>query len=137
MNDDKNGWVNDRPLSEGFKRGLTTRMEVLGAEHVKTSIDSATDFNWPLQELITEYCWDAVWNRPGLLRRERSIANLAMISALNRPHELKLHIRGALNNGVTREEIGEVLLQVAIYCGVPASIDAFRVAKELFAEIDG
>jgi 4-carboxymuconolactone decarboxylase len=88
-----------------------------------------------MQELVTEYCWDAVWNRPGLDRRSRSILNLGMISALNRPHELKLHVRGAINNGVTKDEIREVLLQVAIYCGVPAAIDSFRVAQETFTEM--
>ncbi|HIC71645.1 MAG TPA: 4-carboxymuconolactone decarboxylase, partial [Alphaproteobacteria bacterium] len=86
------------------------------------------------QELVTEYCWGSVWGRPGLPRRTRSLLNLAMLSALNRPHELKLHLRGALTNGVTQDEIKEVFLQVAIYCGVPSAIDAFRTAREVFAE---
>ena len=101
------------------------------------SFRSADDFNRPLQELVTEYCWGAVWGREELPRKTRSMLNLAMLSALNRPHELDLHIRGALRNGVTREEIREVLLQVAIYCGVPAAVDAFRTARKVFAEVDG
>lgn len=122
-------------LSERFHKGLETRREVLGAAYVDGSIAKATEFNWPMQELVTEYCWNAVWNRPGLDRRSRSILNLGMISALNRPHELKLHVRGALNNGLTKEEIREILLQVAIYCGVPAGIDSFRAAQEVFNEM--
>ncbi len=89
-----------------------------------------------MQELATEYCWGYVWGREGLTRKTRSMINLAMISALNRPHELKMHIAGALRNGLTREEIREVFLQVAIYCGVPAGVDSFRIAREVFAEID-
>lgn len=122
---------------DSFERGLKTRREVLGADYVDNAIASATDFNMPIQEMVTEYCWDQVWNRPGLDRRTRSLLNLAMLTALNRPHELKLHIRGALNNGVTRDEIREVFLQTAIYCGVPASIDSFRTAREVFKEVDG
>jgi 4-carboxymuconolactone decarboxylase len=120
---------------ELFEKGLATRREVLGAEYVDKSIQSADDFNRPMQELVTQYCWGDVWNRPGLDRRTRSMLNLAMLSALNRPHELKLHVRGALRNGVTKDEIKEVLLQVAIYCGVPAAIDGFRSAREVFAEM--
>lgn len=119
-----------------FDRGLNTRREVLGADYVDASIANADDFNLPMQELVTQYCWGDVWNRPGLERRSRSLLNLAMLTALNRPHELKLHVRGALNNGVTREEIKEVFLQAAIYCGVPAAIDSFRVAREVFKELD-
>lgn len=119
-----------------FDQGLKTRREVLGAAYVDASIQNATDFNIDMQELVTQYCWGDVWNRPGLDRRTRSFLNLAMITALNRPHELKLHVRGALNNGLTKEEIKEVFLQAAIYCGVPAGIDAFRVAAEVFKEID-
>jgi 4-carboxymuconolactone decarboxylase len=95
------------------------------------------DLNRPLQELVTEYCWGAVWGRPGLDRSQRSMLNLVMISALNRPHELKAHIRGALNNGLTRQQIAEIFLQVAIYVGVLAAVDSFRIARETFAEIDG
>ena len=121
--------------SETFHKGMEIRKAVLGADYVDKAMASADDFNRPMQELTTEYCWGAVWGREGLDRRTRSIINLAMLSALNRPHELKLHIRGALTNGVTKDEIREVLLQVAIYCGVPAGIDAFRQAREVFAEI--
>lgn len=119
---------------DAFDQGLKTRREVLGADYVDAAITSADDFNRPLQELVTEYCWDGIWNRPGLDRRTRSLLNLAMLTALNRPHELKLHLRGALNNGVTRDEIREVLLQTAIYCGVPAAIDSFRVAREVLKD---
>jgi 4-carboxymuconolactone decarboxylase len=120
---------------EAFEKGLKTRREVLGAEYVDASISNADDFNRPMQELVTEYCWNEVWNRPGLDRRTRSFLNLAMITALNRPHELKLHVRGAINNGLTKDEIKEVFLQAAIYCGVPAAIDSFRSAKEVFKEV--
>ena len=121
---------------ERFEKGLEIRKSVLGAEYVENSINNATDFNMPMQELVTEYCWGEVWARPGLPKKTRSMINLAMITALNRPHELKLHVRGAINNGVSREEIQEVLLQTAIYCGVPAAIDSFRTAKEVLDEID-
>lgn len=120
---------------ELFDQGLATRRAVLGSEYVDASINNATDFNIDMQELVTQYCWGDVWNRPGLSRRDRSLLNLAMITALNRPHELKLHVRGAINNGLTQDEIKEVLLQAAIYCGVPASIDSFRVAGEVFKEM--
>jgi 4-carboxymuconolactone decarboxylase len=121
---------------ETFERGLEIRKAVLGKDYVENSLKNADEFNRPMQELSTEYCWGWVWGREGLSRKERSLINLAMISALNRPHELKLHVKGALVNGVTRDEIREVLLQVAIYCGIPAGIDSFRLAKEAFAEID-
>ena len=120
-----------------FDRGLEIRKSVLGKEFVENSIKSADEFNMPMQELVTEYCWGWVWGRDELPKKTRSMLNLAMLSALNRPHELKMHLRGALRNGVTRAEIREVLLQVAIYCGVPAGVDAFRNAREVFAEIDG
>lgn len=119
-----------------FEQGLATRREVLGREYVDAAINNATDFNIDLQELVTQYCWGDVWNRPGLDRRTRSFLNLGMLCALNRPHELKLHVRGAIHNGLTRDEIKEAFLQAAIYCGVPASIDAFRVAAEVFKEFD-
>ncbi|HUF46065.1 MAG TPA: carboxymuconolactone decarboxylase family protein, partial [Aestuariivirgaceae bacterium] len=106
---------------ETFERGLEIRKSVLGSEFVEKSIASADDFNMPMQELVTEYCWGAVWGRPGLDKKTRSMLNLAMLSALNRPHELKMHVRGALRNGVTKDEIREIFLQVAIYCGVPAA----------------
>ena len=119
-----------------FDKGLALRKQVLGAEYVEKSLASADDFSRPMQELSTEYCWGYVWTRPGLELRERSLINLAMISALNRPHELKLHVKAALTNGLTREQIREVLLQVAVYCGVPAGIDSTRIAREAFAEVD-
>jgi 4-carboxymuconolactone decarboxylase len=119
-----------------FEQGLSTRREVLGAEYVDASIRNATDFNIDMQELVTQYCWGDIWNRPGLDRKTRSFLNLAMITALNRPHELKLHVRGAIHNGLTKDEIKEVFLQTAIYCGVPAAIDSFRVASEVFKEMD-
>ncbi len=118
-----------------YAQGLQTRRDVLGADYVDAAIASADDFNRPLQELVTQYCWGEVWNRPGLDRRTRSLLNLAMLTALNRPHELKLHVKGALNNGVTKDEIREVLLQAGIYCGVPAAVDGFRTAREVFAEL--
>lgn len=121
---------------EVLERGLEIRKAVLGREFVERSYNTADNFNRPLQELVTEYCWGAVWGREELPRKTRSMLNLAMLSALNRPHELKMHIKGALTNGVTREEIREVLLQVAIYCGVPAAVDAFRTAREVLTEID-
>ncbi len=125
------------PLNpELFEKGLSTRREVLGDAYVDASIQNATDFNIDMQELVTQYAWGDVWNRPGLDRRTRSFLNLAMLTALNRPHELKLHVRGAINNGVTRDEIKEVFLQAAVYCGAPAAIDAFRVASEVIREME-
>ena len=119
-----------------FDKGLEVRKAVLGAEFVENSIKSADDFNRPLQELVTEYCWGAVWTREGLPRKIRSMLNLAMLTALNRPHELKMHVRGALRNGVSKDEIREVLLQATIYAGVPAGVDAFRVAREALNEAE-
>jgi 4-carboxymuconolactone decarboxylase len=120
---------------DAFEKGLKTRREVLGAEYVDQAIRNADDFNLPLQELVTEYCWNEIWNRPGLDRKTRSIVNLAMLTALNRPHELKLHVKGAINNGLSKDEIAEIFLQSAIYCGVPAAIDSFRNAKDVFKEM--
>ncbi|HWG68932.1 MAG TPA: carboxymuconolactone decarboxylase family protein [Steroidobacteraceae bacterium] len=117
-----------------FEKGLEVRKAVLGSEFVEKSINSADDFNRPLQELVTEYCWGAVWTREGLTRKTRSMLNLAMLTALNRPHELKMHVKGALRNGVTQDEIREVLLQATIYAGVPAGVDAFRTAREALNE---
>jgi 4-carboxymuconolactone decarboxylase len=121
-------------MTEMYDRGLKVRREVLGADYVDKQIASADDFNRPLQNLVTEYCWGAIWNRPGLDRRTRSMLNLAMLSALNRHHEFKAHVKGAIKNGVTKQEITEVLLQVAIYCGVPAGVEHFRLAREAFKE---
>jgi 4-carboxymuconolactone decarboxylase len=119
---------------EVFETGLKVRSEVLGAEYVDAAIKGADDFNRPFQEFITEYCWGAVWGRPGLPKKTRSMLNIAMLTGLNRQTELKLHLRGALRNGVTKDEIAEVLLQTAIYCGVPAAVEAFRTAREAFKE---
>ena len=127
------GATKRRPRSR-FDEGLAVRRSVLGRRYVDEAMRTADDFTRPLQELVTEYCWGAVWGRPGLSRKTRSLINLAMLTALNRPHEVKLHIKGALNNGVSKDEIREVLLQTAIYCGVPASLDSFRIAREVFAE---
>jgi 4-carboxymuconolactone decarboxylase len=124
-----------KPRSERFERGLKTRREVLGADYVDRALEQADEFTWAMQQLTTEWCWDATWNRPGLDRRSRSILNLGMIAALNRPHELKLHIRGAINNGLSKDELQEIFVQVGTYCGVPAAMDCFRVAKEVFKEM--
>ena len=121
---------------ELFERGLGIRKSVLGAEFVEKAIASADEFNEPLQRLVTEYCWGAVWGREGLPKKMRSLLNIAMISSLNRNHELKMHVKGAIRNGCTKDEIREVLLQVAIYCGVPAAVDSFRVAKEALKELE-
>ncbi len=122
--------------TELYDKGLEIRKAVLGEAYVAKALAGMTEFNRPLQELVTEYCWGAVWGREGLDRSQRSMLNLAMISILNRPHELKAHIRGALTNGLTRAQISEIFLQVAIYAGVPAAVDSFRIAQETFTEID-
>jgi 4-carboxymuconolactone decarboxylase len=119
-----------------FKQGLAVRRAVLGAEYVDRAMANADAFTGTLQDFVTEWCWGGVWARPGLPRKTRSLLNLAMLTALNRPHEIKLHVRGALNNGVTRQEITEVFLQAGVYAGVPAAVDAFRSAKEVFDELD-
>jgi 4-carboxymuconolactone decarboxylase len=118
---------------ELFERGRQTRSEVLGETHVARALAGASEFSRPMQELVTEYCWGAVWSRPGLARRERSLINLGMLTALNRSHELGVHVRGAIRNGCTPAEIQEALLQAAIYAGVPAAMEAFRVAEEAIA----
>jgi len=120
-----------------YDKGLSIRRAVLGDVYVDRALAKGQDsFNKPLQDLVTEYCWGAVWGREELSLRDRSMINLAMISILNRGHELKAHIRGALTNGLSKDEIREVLLQVAIYGGVPAAVDSFRIANEAFAEIE-
>ena len=120
---------------EKYDQGLAVRRAVLGSEYVDSSIKNADAFSKPMQDFVTQYCWGEVWTRPGLDRKTRSFLNLAMLTALNRPHEIKIHVKGALNNGLTKEEIAEVFLKAAIYCGVPAAIDSFRIAKEVFAEM--
>lgn len=116
-----------------YETGLKIRKEVLGEAYVANATASADEFNKPLQDLVTEYCWGALWGRDGLDRKTRSLINLAMLSALNRSHEFRTHVKGALRNGATKDEIREVLLQVSIYCGVPAGVEAFRIARDVFA----
>ena len=119
-----------------FEKGLEMRRAVLGTEYVDRSIANVDEFNKPFQKLVTEWCWGEVWTRPGLDKKTRSMLNLAMLTALNRPNEVRLHVRGALNNGVTKAEIQEVLLQTCIYCGVPAALESFRIASEVIKEMD-
>ncbi len=119
-----------------FKKGLAVRREVLGAEYVDKSVQNVDEFMKPMQKLVTEWCWGEIWTRPQFDRRTRSIINLAMPTALNRPNEKKLHVRGALNNGLSVAEIQEILLQTCIYCGVPAALDAFKIAKEVIEQVE-
>ncbi len=142
--------MTDRPKSAGFQRGLETRRAVLGEVYVDRALDRATDFSWSMQELTTEWCWDATWNREGLDRRSRSILNLGMIAALNRPpstgrpqpaalnrpHEFKIHVRGAVNNGLIASEIQEICIQIGTYCGVPAAMGAFLLAGEVLEDME-
>jgi 4-carboxymuconolactone decarboxylase len=121
---------------ETYRRGLEIRSAVLGEAYVNEALAKADDFTKPLQDLLTEYCWGAVWGRDGLPLKTRSMLNLAMISVLNRPNELRTHIKAALTNGVSRDEIREIFLQVAIYAGMPAAVDSFRIAGDAFAEVD-
>jgi 4-carboxymuconolactone decarboxylase len=123
--------------SDTYERGLEMRKRVLGEAHVQRSLDAATDFSRDIQELVTEYCWGAVWTRDGIDPKTRSAINLAMLTALNRGHELSVHVRGALNNGMTPDEIKEVLMQTAIYCGVPAALESFRIAEATIREVQG
>lgn len=122
--------MSDTTLS-GLDAGMAIRKEVLGDEHVERSMAQATEFSMPMQELVTEYCWGAIWSRPGLPRQTRSLLNLGMLAALNRSHELSVHVRGALRNGCSVEEIREVFMQAAIYVGVPAGLEAMRIAEEV------
>lgn len=119
-----------------YDRGLGVRRAVLGDAYVDKALSNADDFNGPFQELLTEFCWGSVWGREDLPRKTRSMLNLAMISILNRPHELRAHIKGALTNGVTRDEIREIFLQVMVYAGAPCAVDSFRIAREVFAEME-
>jgi 4-carboxymuconolactone decarboxylase len=126
--------MDKRSHKERYDSGLKTRSDVLGKSYVEKSQAAVDDFNREFTEMLNTYCWNDVWNRPGLDRKTRSMLNLAMLAALNREHELKLHINGALNNGLTKDQIKEVFLQVAIYCGVPAAVVCFRCAREVFNE---
>ena len=127
----------ERPEFQGdlFKKGKQIRGEVAGADHLERMLAKADDFSAPIQQLVTEYCWGAVWGREGLDRRTRSLVNLGMLTALNRSTELAAHVRGAVNNGATKEEIQEVLLQAAVYCGMPAGLEAFRVAEKVLDDL--
>ena len=127
--------TSDQTHRESYERGIQVRREVLGDAHVERSLSSVSDFSRPIQELVTEYCWGEVWSREGLPRATRSLINIAMLTALNRGHELGVHVRGAINNGGTEEEIQEVLLQTAIYVGVPASLEGFRIAEGVLKEM--
>lgn len=120
---------------ELYEQGLQIRRAVVGDAYVDAALKNADDFSRPMQELVTQYCWGDVWARPGLDRRSRSLLNLGMIAALNRPEELATHVRGAIKNGVTKEEIREAFLQVAVYCGMPAGLGSFKVAREVFKEL--
>ena len=122
------------PDTKKFKDGLKSRKEVLGEDYVNKSLSNADDFTMDIQKLATEYCWDEIWNRPGLDRRSRSLLNLGMIAAMNKPQELKAHIKGAIKNGITIDELKEVFLQVAIYCGLPVALENFRLAQEVLKE---
>jgi 4-carboxymuconolactone decarboxylase len=127
----------DGTHKETFEEGMRVRREVLGAEHVDKSLAAVSDFSRPIQEFVTEYCWGTVWNSDGLERKTRSLINIAMLTALNRNHELGIHVRGALTNGATVTEIQEVLMQTAIYVGVPAALESFRTAERAIAEVNG
>lgn len=124
-------------MSDTYEKGLAVRKQVLGEEYVNQALANADEFSQPLQDYVTEHAWGAVWVRDGLSKKQRSMVTLSILVAINRPHELKTHIKGALNNGLTREEIREIFLHAAAYCGAPAAVDAFRTAKELFKELDG
>jgi 4-carboxymuconolactone decarboxylase len=127
--------MTDQQVNGRFERGLRTRREVLGAEHVDRSLAGVSEFARPMQELVTEYCWGEIWNRDGLDRKTRSLLNLAMLTALGRMHEFAVHVRGAVTNGCTEEEIQETLLQTAVYCGAPAALESFRVAEKVLEEM--
>jgi 4-carboxymuconolactone decarboxylase len=122
---------------ESYEQGLKVRREVLGAEHVDRSLGSVSEFSRPIQELVTEYCWGGVWSSDDLERKTRSLLNLAMLTALNRSHELGVHVRGAVNNGASEKEIQATLMQTAIYVGVPAALESFRVAERVLKELHG
>ena len=125
----------DGTVEDAYQRGRRVRGEVLGEAHIERAISTASEFSRPMQDLVTEYCWGHVWARPGLPRRERSLLNLGMLTALNRSHELGVHARGAIRNGCTPAEIQETLLQAAIDCGVPAAMEAFRVVEAAISDV--
>ena len=121
---------------ERYEKGLAARSAVLGEEYVKQALHAADDFNREFQELVTEYCWGTCWGDDTLDRKQRSLLNLGMLAALNRMHEFEIHFRGAITNGLTRDELKSVLHQITIYCGVPAGVESFRIARKVFAELD-
>jgi 4-carboxymuconolactone decarboxylase len=120
--------------SELYDKGMKVRREVLGDDYVDRALAGVDDFNREFQQMVTEHAWGAIWTRPGLAKKQRSLINLAMLAALNRPEEFELHFRGALKNGCTLEELKETLLQIAVYCGMPAGVAAFRIARKVLAE---
>ena len=122
--------------SDSYERGIEIRRAVLGDKHVDRSLAQVSEFSRPVQELVTEYCWGVIWNRGGLERKTRSLLNLAMLTALNRSHELAVHVRGAINTGVTAAEVQETLLQAAVYAGAPAALESFRVAEKVLREME-
>ena len=117
-----------------YATGMEVRRKVLGDEYVDRALEGIDEFNREFQELVTEYCWGGIWGRPGLSHRQRSLNNLCLLAALNRPHEFEIHFRGALRNGCTQDELRETLLQIAVYVGIPAGVDAFRIARRVLAE---
>jgi 4-carboxymuconolactone decarboxylase len=129
--------THDQTRRETYEQGLSMRRAVLGEDHVQRSVDNVSDFARPIQDLVTEYCWGAIWSRDALDLRTRSLLNLVMLTALNRSHELGVHVRGALRNGVTVPEIQEALMQSAVYVGVPAALESFRIAERALADYEG
>ena len=120
--------------SELYDKGMKIRREVMGDDYVDHALASVDDFNREFQQMVTEHAWGAIWTRPGLSKKQRSLINLSMLAALNRPEEFELHFRGALKNGCTLEELKETLLQIAVYCGMPAGVSAFRIARKVLDE---
>lgn len=120
--------------SELYEKGIKVRREVLGDDYVDRALANVDDFTREFQQMVTEHAWGAIWTRPGLAKKQRSLINLAMLAALNRAEEFELHFRGALKNGCTHEELKETLLQIAVYCGMPAGVAAFRIARKVLAE---
>ncbi len=128
--------MNKQSKSQTYNEGMAVRRAVLGDEYVDAALAGVNELTEPLQDLVTEYCWGTIWTRDTLERKTRSLINIAMLSALNRPHEVEIHLRGAINNGCSPEEIREVILQVAVYCGVPAAIDTMKIAKRILERKD-
>lgn len=122
------------PNDKTFQRGLEIRREMFGSEGAEQQTEAATDFTWPLQDMVTRYCFGEIWDRPVLDRKQRSMITLAMLIALGRPHEIKIHVRGGLKNGLSKDEIREILVHSMLYCGIPASVDGYRAAQEVLKE---